>query len=253
MSYAVPALLLLSAGCRLPPEERARLLSANESYRQGRYAQATQQLDQFLTANADRPEAAEALYLRGLARLRQKQREPARADLRAALAKSQREDLTARAHVQLGSFAFDDADWPAAVEHFRHAVRKLPRTEPTDQFLYRNAVALQRVGQWDEARLQYAMVLHFFPNGPAEPAARRKFAWREHHFAIQCGVYRQRDAAHEQIADLAAHGLRAAVRLEIRDADAVWIVYVGQYGTYAQARLALPRVQQARPDAFIVP
>ena len=236
---AALAALVSAVGCtELSPDAKRLLLTAQERYERRQYREATERANRFLAAHADRPEAAEALYVRGLTRLRQKQREPARSDFRNALARSERDDLTARLQAQLGLFAADDKQWAAAVRHFEFAIDDLPDAAPTGEILYCYGRALQRIGRWPEARIQFAKILHFHRSSPAVKKARRQNSWKQHHFSIQCGAFSSRGRADRDANTLRSDGLSATARND----GALWRVYVGQYATYAEATRALPTV-----------
>lgn len=246
------------AGCgELPPAGRNMLRSGSQAYREGRYDDARTVLTQFLSQYGATDPAAEAYYVRGLCRLRQRDREGARKDMHLAVGHTGNEDLLARARAVLGSMAYEDGDWAAAVEHYAPAVTRLPPAPPLDQILYRHGVSLQRLGRWAQARDQFSRLLQAFPNSSTVPHARRAFSWRQDWFSIQCGAYQQRGSAATEAgrltAALKAGDLKAEHRLDWRGGQAVYVVRVGRFPTYAEAVRRLPHVRRQVPDAFIVP
>ena len=229
------------------------LLSTGASYNRAEYSDSARQADLFLSQYGQSPEAAEALYLRALSRIRQKRVADARTDLRSALARSKRDDLTARVHAQLGLLAFDAKRWAVAADHLGKAVGALDAAPPTDEVLLRYGLALQRAGHWNRARHQFARVVRQYGARPSGRRAKRQMAWPDPHFAIQCGAYADPKEADRRIAALTARRLAARRTWELRDNRSLWIVYAGRYTTYAQAAAALANIRSVAADAFIVP
>ena len=244
---------LCAAGCQLSPEGRHLLLETGASYNRTEYGESVRQADLFLAQHGRSPEAAEALYVRALSRIRQRRVADARADLRAALSRSERDDLTARVHAQLGLLAFDAKRWAVAADHLGKAIGALDAAPPTDEILLRSGLALQRAGHWNQARQQFAQVVRQYGARPSGRRARRQLAWRDPHFAIQCGAYTDPTEADRRIAALTARRLTARRAWELRDNRSLWIVYAGPYATYAQAAAVLAGVRSVAADAFIAP
>ena len=88
-------------------------------------------------------------------------------------------------------------------------------------------------------------------------ACRRYFSWRQDGFSVQCGAYQQRKGAEDEARRLTAafraSGLKAAHRLDWRGGQAVYVVRIGLFPTYAEAVRELANVRRQVPDAFIVP
>jgi len=254
LPWAGAVLWALAAGCvSLPPHEQAALRQASEQYARGDLATAASSLDRLIETYDRTAEIAEAYYVRGLCRFSQRQYAAAATDFEQAVAKSRRDDLTARAKASLAAIAFQAADWDRAARLYRESVPDLPDAPPTDEILYSAGVALQRVGDWPTADLQFSRILQKFRDRPMAREARRMALWRHPYYAIQLGAYRDADNADKAVKAFRQRGLDVEQENLPRDGQALWVIMTGRYRTYADARAALPRVQQVQRDATIIP
>jgi tetratricopeptide (TPR) repeat protein len=243
-----------AGGCANLPEEGLRLLrDANGQYQTAQYDQAVRSTSKFIEQYGNNPAAAEAFYIRGLARLALGQREDARGDFNAVLERSKRQELSARAQAQLGNMAFDDRDYTQAADRLEKSLASLPKQPPSDEIAYRLGVACQRTGRWEKAQQVFAAVLEDYPDRPVNALARRQAAWNHDYFAIQCGAYRQRGNAEEQVQLLGRHGIRAEAVPDTWENQPLFVVHVGRFDDYDQALKELPRVKQVVGDAIIRP
>jgi tetratricopeptide (TPR) repeat protein len=246
--------LLAYAGCvTISPEAVSLLKSADADYNSSRWPQAENQAALFIERYHNTPVVAEAYYLRGMARVQQQQYASAEADFHKALEYSKRQDLTARVHAILGYVAMVQDKPAKAVEHYRQAIAGLDERPPKDEVYYRYAVALQRIGQWDEARICLARVVDGYPTSAYAQPARQKLAWPGRFFSIQCGLYSQISNANGQVSRLHASGLDARRSMKVVAGEPRYVVYVGRYPTYRDACIDLARVRAAASDAIVVP
>jgi TolA-binding protein len=254
-AYVLIAMALAGAvGCQgVPPAGRQMLERADKNYRAGEYQATEQSADSFLRQFGSSPAAAEAYYLRGLARARLGRWDEAVADLQRSIETSQREDLTAQAHAMLGLYDYQHEQDTDAIQHFEQALPHLAKEPPADDVQYAYAVCLQRLGQWDAARRELAAILHTYPNSDIAEAARRRFRWPQDSFSIQCGAFSKVDNANARVTELQQAGLAAKTAFLESDGGGLWRVYVGQYPTYAEAQAALPGVRSVVPGALIAP
>lgn len=222
-------------------------------YRQEHFAEAEGAATRVIGREGTRPGAAEAFYIRGCARMHLHRAVEAQADFQRAVELSKRRDLTARARAALGSLAADNRRYEEACDQFAAAVDELPARPPLDEILYRYGLSLQRVGRWREARRVLGQIIRKFRGRPVEEPARRLFSWPDDFFSIQCGAFGRRSNAEKLVGRLRDAGWDATVRTEIRAGQGVYLVRVGRYQTYAQARAELARAQDVQPGAFVVP
>jgi tetratricopeptide (TPR) repeat protein len=246
--------LLACAGCvTVSPEGISLLQSANADYNSNRWPQAESQAAQFIQKYQNTPVVAEAYYLRGMSRVQQKQYASAEADFQKALEYSKRKDLTAKVHAILGYVAMIQDKPSKAVVHYRQAIAGLDERPPKDEIYYRYATSLQRIGQWDEARICLARVVDGYPGGEYASLAKRKLAWAGRFFSIQCGLYSQMNNADTQVGQLRQSGLDARRSMMLVGGEPRYVVYVGRYPTYQQACVDLARVRVVVKDAIVVP
>ncbi len=252
--WTMSACVSLSIGCQeLTPEARQHLSEGAQAYEKADYTGANIKLSQFIDRYKDVPEVAEAYYVRGLCRLRLNHRSEARQDLTTAIQKSKRKDLTARAQASLAVMAYDDGDWATAARQYGEALEWIEEVREYDDHLLRYGVSLQRLGQWDQSRQQFAQLIQKYPNTTAGKTAKDLMGWNRPYFTIQCHALSRPDAAANEVARLRKLGLEASQLMETRQGRAMYLVQIGQYKTYDEARQALERVKRQVPTARIMP
>jgi len=249
----VPAIWLASGCGEHPPAARERLTSAYDQYQRKDYRASVGELDAFLREHGERPEAAEAYYLRSLCLARLSDKSKATTDALQCIKYAADEHLRAKAHVNAGTLLMETGNSADAVPHYAAALRRLPEAAPTDVVRYQYAVCLLREGRWNEGRKECGLVVQRYPRSGVAEAARKLRDWPESHFAIQCGAYRDEASARAHRDELARAGLRARLLPRIRSGEQVFAVVVGTYPRYEQAKAALPSVKRKVPGATIVP
>lgn len=248
-------MLAILGGCtHLGPGEKESLRLAVDLYAKHQTAEAIERLDRLIRDFPGAIEISEAYYLRGLCRTTRGDFPGASEDFAKAIESSKRTDLTARCQASLAALAYRNAAWSKAAELYAKAVEHLPDEPPTDEILYRAGLAMQRSGQWAEARRQFARILWKFRQRPIAAEARRMALWKYDYFAIQLGAYINAAQAEQAEQAFRSKGLDA-VRMENqpRNGSALWVVMSGRYPTYRDAVATLPRVQRVEPSACIIP
>jgi len=249
---ALAAVLLAAGGCVQPvsPEARQLLVNSRAAYDRGDDAAVLRDTSAFLAGHARTKMADVAYYLRGLARTRRKELPAAKSDLKAALGRTQRNDIRVGAMKALGDLAFQEHDMNWAEDLFRQALAEVDqRAKPTDEIRYRLGCVLQRKGRWREADEQFDRVAHVFAGTEVARRAERRLrclAW-----TVQAGAFASKRLAHADAARLRAKKLSPIVR-SVTDAGRLcFVVQVGWYDSYERAAAALPVVRLHRGDAFI--
>ncbi len=250
--------LLGLAGCAggLTAEQRAWLSEGTDAYHERRYATAVARLSRFLEQVPDRPETAQALYIRGLAYAKQGRRTEAYRDLHACVKRAASGEVAWKAYVTLGVLYFEDERWSRARESFLAAITRMPPSVPADRrawVLYQLGICYERCGQWSESWRTFERIARELPEAPQAEDARRRVRLKADHYAIQCGSFSQRRNAESLVRQLELRRLRAYVREDPRPRGTRYLVLVGRYTTYEQARAALPRIQDLVPEAFVWP
>jgi tetratricopeptide (TPR) repeat protein len=249
------AVVVVVAGCtRLPASAMQRIEQGHRAYQAGRYSQSQHMLSPVIAQYRNEPDIAEALYVRGLCRLKTGAADAARNDFKAALRITDRDELRALLHAQLGNLEYEAGRYETAIGHYRAADRAgLPSQSPSDRVLQRYGESLQHLSRFREAKAVYADLMLRFPRSSAAAEVRRKGSWAKDYYSIQCGVYSKPESAQRAAAGLRQKGIRATAWREERNGSVRHVVRTGQYRTHAEARRALPAVRQVVPDAFIVP
>ena len=247
-------LIGLLAGCtEFGPAEREMLVQANQQYSRGDVNGATGRLNRLIKDYGQAGEVGEAYYLRGLCQVKAGQPEAARKDFEAALSKSRRDDLAARAQASLGTLAYERGQWTEAADRFAKALPGLPNQPPKDEVLFSAALSNQRAGNWKKATTYLAELLRNFHDRPIATEARRLAAWRHDFYAIQLAAYQSSDNAQDAVKSWRRKGLDPDLENVPRGGAAIWVIKVGRYRTYAEASTALAGVRKLEPKAIIVP
>lgn len=241
-------------GCmQLPYTELVKLNQAKQDYQKKDYNAATAKLDKIVKNYPQNPGSAEAYYVRSLCHTRMSNKAQAESDARKCLKLSRDPDLTADAHATMATLLYESDRTREAMSHFSEAFKNERGRSNEDVLIYRYALCLQREGQWKEARIQFQQVYEQFPNTTSAQHAKRLYDWRHDYYSIQCGAYRDQDAASMQNRRLQRAGLRSRVERQRRRGELLHTVYVGKYTRYGQAKDALPSVRRQVPDAFVIP
>lgn len=256
---AAVIIMLGLSGCTpsVTREQRAWLDEGRAAYERKDYTRAIRPLDRFLAEAPPGPDTPEALYLRGMARAQTGQRKDAYSDLhRSALLAAKNTELAWRTYVVLGTLYFEDEKWSAAAQSFRAALERMPEppAPPRDHVLFRLGLCHERQGQWSAALRFYENLTRAFSSGPYVDAARRRLELRADYYAVQVGAYRTRSNADNLTADLGRKGLSAFVRQEIKNRTPMYIVLVGRFAGYDEARAQLEMIKSNFvPEAVLWP
>ena len=250
------AAALVCAGCgpRVSPEGERLLRAAETAYSRNDDDATVQRANEFLRLHPSIPESAEALYLRGLARLRQGQPAAGRQDLRAALNLAERDDLIALIHSKLGDLSYQNGDLLTAQRHYSAVLQKAPAgAPPSDQAMYRLGVIHQRRGEWREADLHFDKLMYLFEDTELGRRAQRRAHARR--WSIQVSALTRPGPAAKMLQQFRRQGFEVRVDRELaaQGDEMMHLVRVGSYATYGAAQADLSRIRQIRPDAFITP
>lgn len=242
------------AGCNgeTSPEGHKLLQASYQAYNTGDDAAVVRHVDRFMQQDARSTRVDEAYYLRGLSRLRTKDFSGAKSDLAQAISRTERRELRCNASIALGDMYYDADNMADAQTLYRQALANATQGQkPIDHVYYRLGCVLQRLSRWQEADICFDRVVDLFK----EEELGKRSANRTHSRAwtVQAGLYRQRDVALEGMNKLAVKNLPAEARGCLRDGKPAYLVQVGRYATFDQAREALKQVQPLRADAFVAP
>ena len=244
----------LWGGCAtaISPEGRKVLRAANAAYLGGDDTAAVRSASRFLQMHPRAPEAAEAHYLRGLARCRQGLLAAAKADLRTAAEDAKRDDLKALCHAKLGELAYREGNLAVAKSNYEAVLAHAPPgAPPSDQAFYRLGGMHQRSGRWRQADQMYHRLRYLFDGSDLARRAGQRVGAR--FWSIQAGAFTSPATAGALRGQLAGAGIAARVDPVVRDGKLMRLVRVGAYPTCAAAEADLAKVRRIRSDAFAVP
>lgn len=245
---------VLMTGCNsLTETQRVSLMEGERAFRNKDYRQAVDRLSRFLNEGGDRPEAARARYVRGMAYALLGERPRAYADLEYAARAGSDPQLTWQPDAVLGVLLFEDERWEAASRTLRRATDRMPASAPKDALLFRVGLCYERTGRWDDALVVHRQIVSEFPRGAYLTAAERRLRLRADHFTVQCGAFTDRRNADRLLAELIRDGLDAQVRQEHRPDGIYHVVVVGRYPSYGEAIAALGRVRGYVESAVLWP
>jgi tetratricopeptide (TPR) repeat protein len=246
------AALLGCVGCQgtLSPQARQWLQNGYRASAAGEHRTVIESMDAFLADYARSRRADEAYYLRGLAKYHLGDRDGAKADLSAALDRTNKREVRGKAALALGDLAWDADDMAASAEMYRTAVDNMDAgVPPADHAAYRLGCALQRLSRWQEADLQFSRVMELFPGTVLGSRATRRVHGRA--WTVQMAAFGDRGHAEELVRGLAEQGVQAAAAAMLEDDRPVFVVQTGRFPTWEQATAALPSLKRVQPDAFV--
>jgi tetratricopeptide (TPR) repeat protein len=240
-------------GCGEEPmtvESVSLLREGKGAYETGDDRLSVDRLTAFLTRFERTTDADEAYYYRGLARYRLGEMSGARTDFAAAVERTRRPDLRARATLALGDLAYEEADMVSAEQMYRLAIDDLDRSEPpTDHALYRLGASLQRQGRWGEANVVFDELIGDFWDSPLADRARRRI--RASGWTVQAGAFRTRTRADALAANLRGGRFEPFIVPESVDGELYYLVRIGRFRAYEAAGEILGDVQRVAGGAYV--
>lgn len=226
---------------------------------QPNYNEVAAAADQYLQENPTGPDAADALYLRGRAMEAKGQRDPASpakdfADAHnyytQAAAQNPRPALEGLIHAGMGNVLYFQDRYGQAINELTTAYDKLEKPDDKAWALYRIGLSQQRLGRWDEADKNFALVQEHFPNTTQAQRAKEKQGARA--FWVQVGAYTTPQQADAVVSDLKKSGT-PALRFAEPSGKGTQYVRVGPLPTYEQAVAAKNRVEKKYGTVAILP
>jgi tetratricopeptide (TPR) repeat protein len=237
-------------GCTATAADRKALAGGYADYQARKFDEAEAAANGYLAKYPSADNADEALYLRGLARLGRGDTGGAGQDLRAAIARSRRKDLQAKAHRALGDMAFDGTQWAEAQREYGAALASGASGTEAGYVNYRVGAALQAQGRWEEAKPYLEKAAVGADGAVAERAREREGAT---YFTLQFGSFREAGNANALARELKTAGVPAGVFPEAHDGQTLYAVRAGGYATWAAADGARAKVLGKYPLVTVYP
>lgn len=245
-------LLLALASCQSVGEtQQSRLNEGFSSYTLRNFDASEKAADEFISKAPNDPSVDEAYYLRGISRLGREDKKSAAEDLRTAIAKSNRNDLKAKAHRALGDLAFDAQNWAEAVTQYQNAIRYLPAEKQVPIVVYRIGSALQAQGKWAESKQYFQQVLQLDTDAFWKDRANNRL--KADSYALQFGAFKDTTNAATTAKSLRVQGMDPMIVNEVRDGQLMFMVRAGEFNTYGEADDARSKLLAKNPLVTIVP
>ena len=250
------SVLFLAWGCRtrgpaLSPGAQQQLNQALLAYRAGD-DQKTLACTNFVLMESKKGYGAmQAYYLRGLARLRKGQLNTSALDLRHVYSRAPYDSLRLKAADALGEVLFKQGKMQEAATLLQEVLSEtLPRQKLRDHASYRLGCILQREGRWSESRKHFRRVMYEYrKSGLANLAEQRSVASA---WTIQVGAYSSRQQALDSSSVYTSLGHKIYVAEDIhKGTQLVYLLLVGRWNSYRQARASLPAIKQIESGAFL--
>ncbi|MGE3182803.1 MAG: SPOR domain-containing protein, partial [Phycisphaerae bacterium] len=108
-------------------------------------------------------------------------------------------------------------------------------------------------GRWLDARRPFEELIAEFPDGTYSTQAEDKLAARADYYAVKLAEYAMPDVADNYAFSLEQQGLHPYIREVTRGTKRRYVVLVGGFAQYDDARVELARMKQYAPDAEIWP
>lgn len=158
----------------------------------------------------------------------------------------------AQARIGLGDCAFVTDRFGAACDAYLGALSVHCPDARNDYCLYRLAAARQRNGEWSAGRSTYEIMLRDHPQSLLTARVEQRMRYPDQAYHVQVGAFADEDGAAALRGVVQSKGVNAKV---VRTAGAEpYLVWVGTYMRYEDAREALGDVQQmCGREAVLVP
>ena len=243
----------LCVGCdgNITPESQQLLVTGRSAYQSGDDAGAIRAMNQFLADNLRAKQTDEAYYFRGLARYRTKDLPGATADFHQVVTKTSSPQLKAMAYKGIADMAYDREDMALAESMYRNALSGLKDSErPADEVHYRLGRALQRLGRWEEADLQFSKVIGLFKG--SELALRAGRLYNATVWTVQMAALKDKRSADSLAAKYRSENRLACTVQPIQaDVGPMFAVQTGRFPTYDLAAAALGKIRPINPQAEV--
>lgn len=254
----VAGALAALAGCAGGGEHRSDrpdhplLVRAEQAYLAGDRDQALASYRGYTTGFAHGPWASDAYYFQGVILLEKGDAANAEAAFRECLRAARNRYVEAQARIGLGDCFFVADRFDDAIAAYTRALDARSPDARLDYCLYRLAAARQRRGEWSSGRTCYEMLIRDYPRSLLTPRARQRLEFPDQAYHIQVGAFADEESARNLCGYVESKGVNAKV---VRTAgEAPYLVWVGTYLSYQDARVAMAEIQQiCGREAQLVP
>ena len=160
--------------------------------------------------------------------------------------------VLAQARIGLGDCAFVTDRFHDAIDEYQSALSLHCADARNDYCLYRLAAARQRNGEWSAGQSDYELLLRDCPKSQLMARVEQRMRYPDQAYHLQVGAFPDEQSASSLRGLVQSKGVNAKV---VRTGGAEpYLVWVGTYTRYEDARDALPGVQSlCGREAVLVP
>lgn len=246
-------LLLQLSGCNslVSDQNKRQLRDAAKLLEQESYPDASAKLEKLLQQGPPTTAASEAHYMLGLCNVPMQQPDQARRSFQNALQNTDLPILKHYIRLSLANLAFEQQDYSKAAQLYGPYLDSLPRRPPFHWAYYRYGLVLQATGNFKQADVQFARIIHLFPDTDVFDSARNHFG--KTHYTIELGHFPSLELAEQQQKEFP--DLAEKIISVTRPTTGNWF-YVNLYGkfeTFPEAKQALASIKNIAGQARIVP
>jgi tetratricopeptide (TPR) repeat protein len=258
IAFVLLALALAPAGCaggerRADRPDHPLLVRGEQAYLAGDRDAALVSYRGYTNGFAGGPWASDAFYFQGVILLEKGEARLAEAAFAEAIRTPRNRYVAAQAQIGLGDCYFAEDRFDEAIAGYQRALDLHAPDARLDYCLYRLAAARQRRGEWASARTCYELLIRDFPRSVLVPRTQQRLEYPDQAYHIQVGAFTDAESAQNLRGYVESKGVAAKV-VRTSAGESPFLVWVGTYQSYDQARVAMADVQQiCGHEAQLVP
>ena len=253
---AMAAAVLSLAGCVTPVARPAApdhplLVRAEQCMLSGDDDQALKLYRSYREGFRPSPLESECHYWEGTIHLKKGRVDDAERSFGACISNPRSHFIEAEASIGLGDCRFVSDDYSGAITSYQRALDLRVPDARNDYALYRLGVARQRLGDWDAGRSCYQLILRDMKKSPLAQRAEQRLRYPDRFMHYQVGAFQAEDGAQRLERALHAKGLIART-VNLANGPAPYLVWVGDYPTFAHAAQARDEVKKLCGDEVVL-
>jgi tetratricopeptide (TPR) repeat protein len=246
-------------GCVSGPSSRVErpdhplMVRAEQAYLAGDRDSALADYRAYRTGFAGGPWTSDAYYWEGVLLLEKGDAAQAEHAFDECLRQPRNRTIEAQAQIGRGDCFFVRDRFDEAIGAYQRGLDLRAPDVRTDYCLYRLAAARQRHGDWAQGRSCYELLLRDFPRSLLAARTRQRLEYPDQAYHIQVGALADEESARNLAGYVQSKGVQAKV-VRTGAGETPWLVWVGAYTQWDEARGALGEVQQiCGREAALVP
>lgn len=169
------------------------------------YQKAEALTQQFIDSEPDKSSYNEALYYKGLSRLRLERYRQARETFNLLIAEYPKEALRDKAYMGLMDSFYLEGQYPEAAKVAKKLLNKSPQSEFLSMIYLKAARANLKCARWQKARIYLRKIIRRFPDS-LEAHRARQLLEEKQYFTVQVGAFINRMRAEDLVSELNEEG-----------------------------------------------